>query len=418
MQTNLADFIRDTPEGREADAILRKCVHCGFCTATCPTYQLLGDELDSPRGRIYLMKQVLEGAAPTAKTQLHLDRCLTCRSCETTCPSGVQYGRLLDIGRAIVDRNVPRSWSQRAQRAALRAVVPRARLFALLLRVGRWCIRVLPSGLAAKIPQQRNDTANVAPADATRHLRRMLLLEGCAQPALAPQINAAAVHVFGRLGIALAAAPRAGCCGALRFHLDAVDDALDDMRRNIDAWWPEIEAGAEAIVITASGCGVMVKDYGRLLAGDTRYAAKAARVSELTLDVAEAVAAERAGLGSLLNVASGAGRIAFHAPCTMQHGMQIRGVAEGLLALAGYTLTPVPDTHLCCGSAGTYSILQPEISVKLRNNKLAGLAGGLPEVIATANIGCLTHLQSGTTLPVRHWIELVAARLDHGSEAS
>jgi glycolate oxidase iron-sulfur subunit len=414
MQTNLADFIRDTPEGREADAILRSCVHCGFCTATCPTYQLLGDELDGPRGRIYLMKQVLEGAVPTQKTQMHLDRCLTCRACETTCPSGVKYGHLLDIGRAVVDGAVSRPLRQQVQRGVLRFVLPRAWLFGPVLALGRLLKPVLPLQLAAKVPDLPAPVVKpIAPG--TRHQRRMLLLDGCVQPAIAPQINAAAVALFDRIGVTLAPAPRAACCGSLRFHLDAVDDALDDMRNNIDAWWPEIEAGCEAIIVTASGCSVTVRDYGRLLAGDADYAEKAARVSALARDVSEAVARERASLEPLLANPPAARKIAFHPPCTLQHGMQIRGVAEGLLKLAGYELTPVPDSHLCCGSAGTYSILQPELSLKLRDNKIAALAGGMPAAIATANIGCHAHLQSGTALPVRHWVELVAARLDAGA---
>ena len=410
MQTNLADFIRDTPEGQEADAILRKCVHCGFCTATCPTYQLLGDELDGPRGRIYLVKLVLEGVAPTAKTQLHLDRCLTCRACETTCPSGVQYGRLVDIGRAIVNRAVTRPLWQRLLHATLRTVLSRPWLFTTLLRFGQTMKPILPAVLAAKVPARRRST--VRPA--STHQRRMLLLEGCVQPAMAPQINDAAVSVLNRIGVTLISVPAAGCCGALRFHLDAVDDALDDMRRNIDAWWPEIERGCEAIVITASGCGVMVKDYGHLLAGDLAYADKAARVSALARDLAEVVAAERVHLLSLLpaqGVDAHAAKIAFHSPCSLQHGMQIRGIAEELLVAAGYQLTMVPDSHLCCGSAGTYSILQPRLSTQLRNNKLIALNGGIPDAIATANIGCLAHLQSGTSVPVRHWVELVAERL-------
>jgi glycolate oxidase iron-sulfur subunit len=417
METNLADFIRDTPEGRRADAILRACVHCGFCTATCPTYQLLGDELDGPRGRIYLMKQVLEGAAPTAKTQLHLDRCLTCRACETTCPSGVKYGELLDIGRAVVDNSVARPLWPSFKRKLLCIVVPRASLFAVFLWLGRLLKPVLPFKLAAKIPAWQ-EPLTVAASAPVAHARRMLLLDGCAQPALSPQINAAAIALISRLGIALTSVPTAGCCGALRFHLDATADALDDMRRNIDAWWPEIEAGCEAVVVTASGCSVMVKDYGRLLAGDERYAAKAARVSELARDVVEIVAAERTGLESLLaaNKTGRSWRIAFHPPCTLQHGMQIRGAAEDLLRLAGFQLEPVPDAHLCCGSAGTYSIMQPELSAKLRDNKLAALATGMPEAIATANIGCLAHLQSGTDLPVRHWVEFIEARCAAGAE--
>jgi glycolate oxidase iron-sulfur subunit len=407
MQTNLADFIRDTPEGREADAILRKCVHCGFCAATCPTYQLLGDELDSPRGRIYLMKSVLEGVQPTAKTQLHLDRCLTCRACETTCPSGVQYGHLVDIGRAVVDSKVTRPLPQRAMRALLRTVLPRRWLFAPLLRAGQIMKPVLPALLANKIPARREVTA----APHTTHARRMLLLDGCVQPAMAPQINAAAVRVFDRIGIALAPAERAGCCGALRFHLDAHEDARDDMRRNIDAWWPEIEAGCEAIVSTASGCGVMLKDYGHALAGDPAYAEKAARVSALARDIAEVLTGESAALAQQISTGAPGEKIAFHPPCTLQHGMQVKGAAEKLLLDAGFELTLVPDSHLCCGSAGTYSILQSKLATELRDNKLAALCGGMPAEIATANIGCLSHLQSGTALPVRHWVELVAARL-------
>jgi glycolate dehydrogenase iron-sulfur subunit len=413
VQTNLADFIRDTPAGREADSILRKCVHCGFCTATCPTYQLLGDELDGPRGRIYLMKLVLEGAQPSAKTQLHLDRCLTCRACETTCPSGVQYGHLLDIGRALVDRAVGRPWPERVFRALLRTVLPRPLLFTPLLRLGQWMKPLLPARLASKVPPLRHAGLRPVP----RHTRHMILLEGCVQPAIAPQINDAAVRVFDRLGIALTAAPRAGCCGALRFHLDGGDDALDDMRRNIDAWWPDIEAGAEAIVSTASGCGVMLKDYGHALAHDPQYADKAARVSALARDIVEVAAAEGAALTRQLPQDKSGIRVAFHPPCTLQHGMQINGVAEDLLQAAGYELTPVPQAHLCCGSAGSYSILQPKLATELRDNKLAALCGGMPVAIATANIGCLAHLQSGTALPVKHWIELVDQRIapDAGS---
>jgi glycolate oxidase iron-sulfur subunit len=407
MQTSLADFIRDTPEGAEADAILRKCVHCGFCTATCPTYQVLGDDLDSPRGRIYLIKRALEGAEVTARTRLHLDRCLTCRACETTCPSGVQYGHLVDIGRAVVDSQVARPLPQRAMRALLRTVLPRSWLFAPLLRAGQVMKPVLPAFLANKIPMHR-EVASQPPAN---HARRMLLLDGCVQPAMAPQINAAAVRVFDRIGIALAPAARAGCCGALRFHLNAHDDAKNDMRRNIDAWWPHIEAGCEGLVSTASGCGVMLKDYGHALAGDPAYAEKAARVSALARDIAEVLTDESEALAKQISTGAAGEKIAFHPPCTLQHGMQIKGVAEKLLLDAGFQLTPVPDSHLCCGSAGTYSILQPRLATELRDNKLAALCGGMPAEIATANIGCLSHLQSGTALPVRHWVELVASRL-------
>ena len=411
MQTRLADFIRDTPAGREADAILRACVHCGFCTATCPTYQLLGDELDGPRGRIYQIKELLEGAPVTAKTQLHLDRCLTCRSCETTCPSGVRYSRLLDIGRSVVADRVGRSVGARLKRSLLQRLLQTTWLFAPAYRFGQWLRPVLPERLAAMVLPRR--APGVRPA--ARGGRRMIALAGCVQPAMAPNINAAAARVLAALGISLVEAPRAGCCGALPFHLDDVEAARDLARRNIDAWCPLLEAGAEAIVITASGCGVQVRDYAHLLADDPEYASRAARVALLARDVSEIILAERPALLTLLAalppVAAEEQRIAFHAPCTLQHGQGIRGVVEGLLAAAGYHLTMVPDGHLCCGSAGTYSVLQPEIALRLRTNKLAALSSGRPELIATANIGCLAHLQAGTPLSVRHWIEILDARL-------
>ncbi len=410
MKTNLADFIRDTPEGKEANAILRACVHCGFCTATCPTYQLLGDELDGPRGRIYLMKELFEGGKVSEKTQLHLDRCLTCRACETTCPSGVRYGRLVDIGRGVVEERVGRSVPQRLLRSALRAVISRPALFQPLLRLGQATRPVLPKLLARKVPPRRTGTAWPAP----RHSRRMLVLEGCVQPGIAPTINPAVARVLDRIGISLIAAPKAGCCGAVPYHLNAQEEGLDLMRRNIDAWWPYVGQGADAIVMTASGCGVLVKEYGELLQHDARYAAKAKRVSELTKDAGEILAAHRDVLETLLARSAPAGsrdstitRVAFHSPCTLQHGQQIRGGIEGLLSAAGCQLTAVPDAHLCCGSAGTYSILQAKLSSKLLANKVAALESGSPHVIATANIGCLAHIQSGTALPVRHWVELL-----------
>jgi glycolate oxidase iron-sulfur subunit len=409
MQTQLADFIRGTREGREADAILRKCVHCGFCTATCPTYQLLGDELDGPRGRIYLIKQVLEGAAPTGKTRLHLDRCLTCRACETTCPSGVQYGRLLDIGRGLVEEQTRRGAWDRLRRAVLGFVLPRRGLFAFLLALGRLFRPLLPPTLREKVPA-RGAAPGAWPAP--RHKRRMLALAGCVQPALAPSINAAAARVLDRIGISLVESEDAGCCGALRFHLGAQAAGMDDMRALMDAWWPSLERGAaECVAMTASGCGVMVEEYPLLFEGDPRYRHKAARIALLARDVAEVLGAEAPALESALAAAKrrpGAARkVAFQSPCTLQHGQQIRGKVEALLEKAGYELTAVPDAHLCCGSAGTYSVLQPELSYRLRERKLAALASGGPEVIATANIGCLVHLQAGTKLPVRHWIELI-----------
>jgi glycolate oxidase iron-sulfur subunit len=405
MQTKLADFIRDTPEGREAEAILRNCVHCGFCNATCPTYQLLGDELDGPRGRIYLIKQTLEGQPVTQSTQLHLDRCLTCRACETTCPSGVHYSRLLDIGRDIVDSRVKRSPGDALARNALRNVITRPRVFGPLLKLGRLVRPALPASLRRKVPAPGKEGR--AQPQAT-HARRMLVLEGCVQPSLSPATNSAAARVLGRLGISLVTATRAGCCGAVSFHLDARNEALDFMRRNIDAWWPEIADGAEAIIITASGCGVMVKDYGYQLAHDPAYAEKAKRVSELAKDISEVIMIERAKLLPLLPPPSAISRrIAFHAPCTLQHGLKIRNEIEELLSSFGFDVSPVRDAHLCCGSAGTYSVLHPDISRRLLENKLAALEEHAPEEIVTANIGCQTHLQSGTTRRVRHWIELL-----------
>ena len=389
MQTNLAEFIRDSAEGREAEAILRKCVHCGFCTATCPTYQVLGDDLDSPRGRIYLIKSALEGAAVTGKTRLHLDRCLTCRACETTCPSGVRYGRLVDIGRAVVEARTRRPLFDRLRRAALAFGIPRRWLFSTALRAARLV------GLQPKA----TPPGDWPPA---RHARKMLVLAGCAQPSLAPSINAAAARVLDRAGISLIEADGAGCCGALRFHLNYQADGRDDMRALIDKWWPFIERGeVEAIVMTASGCGTTVKEYGHLLAQDPHYASKAARISAMTKDLCEVLEPGATGKGK--------GAVAFQSPCSLQHGQQLRGRVERLLQGAGYTLAAVNDAHLCCGSAGTYSLLEPATANELRERKLAALQAGAPRWIATANIGCLSHLQAAATTPVRHWIELVDA---------
>jgi glycolate oxidase iron-sulfur subunit len=400
MQTNLADFIKDTPEGQEADAILRSCVHCGFCTATCPTYQLLGDELDGPRGRIYLIKQVLEGKAATEKTQMHLDRCLTCRNCESTCPSGVQYGRLVDIGRGIVEKQVKRPLAQQLVRTALKEILPRKSVFNPAMKMGQLVRPLLPEVLKNKVPQAR--PAGVWPSRS--HARKMLLLDGCVQPAMSPNINAATARVLDALEVQLIIAPKAGCCGAIRHHLNDQDGALDDMRRNIDAWWPYVEAGAEAIVMTASGCGVTVKEYGHLLAHDPAYAARAARISELTKDLSEIMPAFEQQLVAKVKVKK---RVAYHPPCTLQHGQQIRGKVEGVLRAVGVDVTLCADSHLCCGSAGTYSVLQPELSYQLRDNKLKNLEATQVDEIVSANIGCLTHLQSGTDTPVRHWIELI-----------
>ncbi|MBA0901828.1 MAG: glycolate oxidase subunit GlcF [Candidatus Nitrotoga sp.] len=417
MQTNLADFIKHTPDGYTADQILRSCVHCGFCLATCPTYQLLGDELDSPRGRIYLIKQMLEGASVTEKTQLHLDRCLTCRACETTCPSGVQYGHLLDIGRNIAEQSIPRGLWANTQRWGLRKFLSNRLLFGTLLKLGQLVRPLMPASLRRLIPARQS--AGAWPN--TAHARRMLILDGCVQPALSPNINAATARVLDRLGIQLLRPGNTGCCGAIDQHLNAQDAAVIAIKRNIDAWWPLLQQGCEAIVITASGCGVMVKDYGYLLKHDPEYAAKAAQISGLTRDLSEIIAAEQARLTTLI-VAGMIGlghreKIAFHTPCTLQHGQKIVGVIERLLCMSGFQLTPVADSHLCCGSAGTYSILQPKLATQLRNNKLDALNSGAPHTIATANIGCLIHLQSGTNVPVRHWIELIDEACTRGTKS-
>lgn len=401
MQTLLAESLRQTAHGREADAILRSCVHCGFCNATCPTYLLLGDELDGPRGRIYLIKQVLEGHNPSHKTLTHLDRCLTCRNCETTCPSGVQYGRLADIGRELVEERVTRAWHQRLARWLIRLIVPYPARFTPWLRFGQLARPLLPPTLRRAVPVRRR--AGDRPR--ATHSRRMLVLEGCAQPAMAPNINAASARVLDRIGISLIAADSAGCCGAASHHTSGVRDGLALARRNIDAWWPHLEQGVEAIVMTASGCGVHVKDYGHLLRDDPEYADKARRVSAITRDLCEIVANE--DLSKLGSGAPPGRKIAFQSPCTLQHGQRLTGVVEKILGELGFALTPVPEAHLCCGSAGTYSLLQRELSQQLRVRKLGHLETGAPECIVTANIGCLVHLSGATDIPVRHWIELL-----------
>jgi glycolate oxidase iron-sulfur subunit len=413
METHLAAWIKDTPQGREANAILRTCVHCGFCTATCPTYQLLGDELDGPRGRIYQIKEVLEGVPPTRSTQLHLDRCLTCLGCETTCPSGVRYGRLLEIGRHEVDARVERPLAERIARAALRAGLSRPTLFGAALRLGRALRPLLPGALAAKLLPGRD--AGRAPPHG--HARRVLLLTSCTQDALLPSIDRATARVLAALGVEAFTEPRAGCCGAVRAHLGDPAGGLAAARRNVDAWTPQLDAGVESIVMNASGCGVRVKDYGQLLAGDPAYAERARRVSERTLDLAEWLSPELARL-----VARAAPpvtrRVAFHAPCTLQHGQRIRGRAEAILEALGAELAPVRDAHLCCGSAGAYSLLEPAISSALKTRKLAGLTAGSPAEILSANIGCLAHLATGTVVPVRHWIEWVDELVAAGRPAA
>jgi glycolate oxidase iron-sulfur subunit len=399
VETHLpADLLR-TLEGQEAEAILRTCVHCGFCNATCPTYQILGDELDGPRGRIYLMKEMLEGQPVTAETRLHLDRCLTCRNCETTCPSGVQYGRLVDIGRHMAEQRAPRPLSEQVVRKALRTGLTTPALFAPALKVGQALRDFLPRPFREHVPPAQETQA--WPRNA--HTRSMLVLEGCVQPGLAPETNAAAARVLDRLGIRLIAADGAGCCGAIDQHLSAPEAALQAMRRNIDAWWPHIQAGAEAIVLTASGCGSLVKEYGHHLRHDPAYKEKAARVSARAKDLSEVLAQE--DLGGMRVARSS--RVAFHPPCSLQHGQQVRGVVEDILTRAGFELVPFAEPHLCCGSAGTYALLQPELSRTLRERKLGHIQAARPEVIATANIGCQTHLAAGTDVPVVHWITLL-----------
>jgi glycolate oxidase iron-sulfur subunit len=401
MQTNLADFIKGTREGDEAEAILRACVHCGFCTATCPTYQLLGDELDGPRGRIYLIKQVLEGAEPTRKTQLHLDRCLTCRNCETTCPSGVKYGRLVDIGRRVVEERVARPIGERLTRTLLKGALPREWIFKPAFKAGQMVRPLLSTNLQDKLPA----TPDAGAWPTGTHARKMLVLDGCVQPSMGPNINSSTARVLDAFGVQLVVAPKAGCCGALRFHMNDQAGGLDDMRRNIDAWWPLVDQ-VEAIVMNASGCGVTVKEYGHLLAHDSAYAEKAARISAMTRDLSEIMPEFEEELGARLK-GKITKRVAFHPPCTLQHGQQIRGKVEGVLRAAGVDVVLCAESHLCCGSAGTYSVLQPELSHALRDRKLENLAATGADEIVSANIGCLTHLQSGTDTPVTHWIELI-----------
>lgn len=399
MQYTLSEKFKNTAQGQRADEILGKCVHCGMCTATCPTYQLLGDELDGPRGRIYQIKQVLEGEQAAATMQLHLDRCLTCLSCETTCPSGVEYGKLVQIGKDIVEEQVERPLSEKLKRKLLRLIIPYPSRFSILFKLGLVFKMILPASLKKQIHFPRQ--AGVWPDK--KHSRKMLVLDGCVQSVMSSNINAAAARVLDKLGISLLPVIESGCCGAVSLHLQASEEAKNFMRVNIDAWWPYIENGVEAIIMTASGCGTVVKDYADHLSDDPVYAEKAKRVSELAKDISEIIAKEDL---SKFKIASNE-KIAAHIPCSLQHGQQLNGVVETILTNTGYTLTKAKDAHLCCGSAGTYSLLQTEISNTLRDNKLDALQQGEPDVITTANIGCLHHLQSATEKSVLHWIELL-----------
>ena len=407
MQTNLAPQYQNTPDGQEAEAILRKCVHCGFCTATCPTYQLLGDELDGPRGRIYLIKQVLEGETPTRSTQQHLDRCLTCRNCESTCPSGVEYGHLVDIGRKLVDAQVPRPSSENALRWALKEGM-NSPLFAPAMALGKLVRPLMPASLKNKVP-----TMQSAGKWPTRtHPRKVLLLKGCVQPAMLPRIDAATARVLDAVGVQSVFAKAATCCGAVKFHLNDQEGGKTQMRANIDAWWPYLtgQDAVEAILVNASGCGVMVKDYGHLLRDDPTYAAKAERVSAVAKDLSEWLPELAQKLKGKLKAANQP--VVFHPPCTLQHGQKLKGGVETHLAQMGADVKPVlNEGHLCCGSAGTYSVLQPELAYQLRDRKIGHLNDAQAQVILSANIGCITHLQSGTSTPVQHWVEWLDAQL-------
>ena len=412
MQTTLAESHRHQTYTNDAEDILRRCVHCGFCNATCPTFQLIGDELDGPRGRIYLMKQILEGASPTASTRKHLDRCLTCQSCETTCPSGVKYSRLLEIGRQLHDESLTRPLKEKWTRILLRKIILRPRLFKLLLSTAHASSFLLPRSLKKTIPPLGKASAagsktELSTSNLTGHAdkqRALIMLRGCAQQVCAPDINQSATELFNQLGFSVIESSTDHCCGALSHHNDATEEARTLARKNIDNWWPLLEQGAESIVVTASGCATMVREYGDLLMDDDNYVSKAKRISSLCRDPVEIL---EAFSGQLKTREGIAGRICYQAPCSQQHGLSIRGRVEQLLQSAGYQLTRQNIGHLCCGSAGSYSTLQPEISTQLKQNKLDDLTRDEPALIATANIGCLLHLQSGTDVPVKHWLQII-----------
>lgn len=399
MHTELDSRYRDNADARRAQQLLSACVHCGFCLETCPTYLETRDERDSPRGRIYLVRQLLETGTAASPTSHHLDRCLTCRSCETTCPSGVQYAQLAEIGQHLAADAAPRPRLQAALRYALRAVISRPALFRPLLRTGQFLRPLLPSALRRQIPPRQRRLPVPAPGGQ----RTLLVLEGCVQAAATPHTNDAARRVCAALGITLQAAPEAGCCGAVQHHLGGAEAARNNMRRNIDAWWPAIEAGAEAIVTTASGCGAMLADYGRLLADDPAYAQRASRVSAMSRDLGEILLAEDLGA---LAADTRCGKVAVHTPCSLQHSLRQPDLLPRLLRGAGFELARTEESHICCGSAGTYSLLQPALSQRLRQRKHAALTVDAPAVIATANVGCQLHL-GNREVPVVHWIELL-----------
>jgi len=426
MQTRLSPEHQSTPAGQQAQAVLRQCVHCGFCNATCPTYRLTGNELDGPRGRIYLMKQVFEGQAPTRTTQQHLDRCIGCRHCESTCPSGVPYHELLAVGQPVVDAAVARPWRERLLRWGLRTLMP-SPLFTPALRVGQAVRGLLPEALRAQVPA-RSPLAPPAWPDARQslHARRVLMLKGCVQPGLRPHIDASTARVLDALGIRAEVASSSGCCGAVQGHMGDVDGAKVRARRNIDAWWPYIVSATpvEAVLVNASGCGAWVKDYDSLLADDPAYADKAKRLVALVRDPGEMLPAWLPVLKRKLGRKAAAGALGgftFHPPCSLSHAQRLSSAAkpgpiETSLRELGFEVRLArQDSHQCCGAGGAYSVLQPEMSRQLRDLKLQALqpeqgaesAASGPQVIASANIGCITHLQSGTDTPVKHWIELL-----------
>jgi glycolate oxidase iron-sulfur subunit len=407
MQTQLSPEFIDDPAAQEAAALLRKCVHCGFCNATCPTFQLLGDELDGPRGRIYLVKQALEGGDITRSTQLHLDRCLTCLNCQTTCPSGVQYGRLVELGRTLVDERVRRPVSQRAARWFLKEGLTSS-LFGPALRLGQKLRGWLPQIIRNKVPVPAPaEKPQRTPPPSSGHAATVLVLPGCVQPAMLPNIDRAAERVLHAAGIGVVYAQGTGCCGALRTHLGDHEGGLDDMRRNIDAWDAQLaDGGVQAIISSASACALAIKDYARSLAHDPQYAARAARISGLARDLSELLPQMSAALKDKIRPETGA--LAFHPPCTLQHGQKLNGVVESHLRALGFDVGLAPhESHLCCGSAGAYSLLQPQIAAQLRDRKLDALNALNPRCILSANVGCIQHLQSGTATPVKHWIELL-----------
>ncbi|MFO1133693.1 MAG: glycolate oxidase subunit GlcF [Rhodoblastus sp.] len=416
MQTNFTLAALADPQMRESEKILRTCVHCGFCTATCPTYLLLGDELDSPRGRIYLIKDMLEGGKKASDEVVkHVDRCLSCLSCMTTCPSGVHYMHLVDHARAHIEHTYTRSFSDRLVREILAFVLPYPQRFKLALAAGRLArpfaplVRLLP-GVGSRIAAMLQLAPSSAPAapSATVLLPeerrgRVAILEGCAQPALKPSINAAARRLLARCGVEVVAAPGEGCCGALVHHMGREHQALDFARANVDAWTRLIEdGGLDAILITASGCGTTVKDYGYMLRGDAAYAEKAARVSALAKDVTEYL--------STLDwtpVAAPKLTVAYHSACSMQHGQKITDLPKNLLRRAGFVVKDIPESHICCGSAGVYNIMQPELATRLRQRKQANIARLKAQAVAAGNIGCIAQLAQNGPAPVVHTVELL-----------